>query len=70
VGTESIEERSEEMKTLLELLTDERKRQAVKHDLGVPERYAEGQINCLTQYEFLVELSEALEDRLKEKNGG
>ena len=47
--------------TLLEAMTDWMKFQARKHELGEPEEYAERLINEMSQYEFLVALSEALE---------
>jgi hypothetical protein len=47
--------------TLLETVTDWMKFQARKHELGDPDRYAERLINEMSQYDFLVAISEALE---------
>lgn len=40
--------------------------QARKHDKGPSEEYAAEQINKLSNYEFLKELSDAIEARLSE----
>jgi hypothetical protein len=49
--------------TLLETVTDWMKFQARKHDhLGDPDRYAEQLVNEMSQYDFLVAISEALEE--------
>lgn len=45
--------------TLLEAMTGWMDHQANKHELG--DDFAERQINAMSQYEFLVALSEALE---------
>lgn len=47
--------------TLLETVTDWMKFQARKHELGDPDRYAERLVNEMSQYDFLVAISEALE---------
>ena len=55
------------MKTVYEILVNWRQDQAAKHDiLG---GYAKKDINSLSNYDFLVELSEAIEDRLEKESG-
>lgn len=46
---------------LLETVTGWMKFQARKHELGDPDRYAERLVNEMSQYDFLVAISEALE---------
>lgn len=51
--------------TLLDLMTEHRRIQAAKHDLGAD--HAEDSINALSNYELVCELSEALEKILYER---
>lgn len=53
------------MKTVYESLVNWREHQETKHDL--PSNYAKKDINELSNYDFLVELSEAIEDRLEKE---
>lgn len=53
------------MKTVYESLVNWRQDQAAKHDL--PSSYTKSDINELSNYDFLVELSEAIEDRLEKE---
>ena len=48
--------------TLFELMTQWRTDQAYKHEMRDPEGYAERNINDMSNYEFLAELSAALEE--------
>jgi hypothetical protein len=50
--------------TLFELLAEWRTAQAYKHDMRDPDGVAERQINALSNYDFLVELSNALDEIL------
>jgi len=50
------------MKTLYVLLTEHRKRQQHKHDLGPT--HVQDEINAMTNYEFLQEISSAMETLL------
>lgn len=55
------------MKTIYDHLVNWREDQAAKHEL--PSNYVKKDINELSNYDFLVELSEAIEDRLEKESG-
>jgi hypothetical protein len=51
--------------TIYEILTDWRRHQQIKHNL--PYDSVETEINKLSNYDFLKEISEAIEERLTEE---